>query len=355
MHWSRGLIEEHLIERPSDQKVANLLNDIKNRYLEEKGESIPLNAKEVSAYTQFYMPTNARKFDFVWNQLPEDVRNKISELSFVDFGCGPGTYTWSAVSAGIKGPFYGIDSNQHMVKQARRLAEGLFPGKDISFDVSDKSIPKDEGKTLLFGNTVNEIGIAQTMQWIDRINPTFIIFIEPGTTKVFKEMLKVRKELAERSFQVHYPCASLDFECPADGRMVGENEDWCHQVLREVPHPSIERIGQMAKMDRKVQPYMAHVFELDGQASRSLDNARFVRFLGESKFAFNWEVCLVRDGIQSIIEFEILKKTMKKRQQKEFKKLSIGHEVEYSIIKNISDHKMRVDVKILGLGEEDGD
>lgn len=359
MHWTRDLIEEHLIERPSDQKVANLLNDIKTKYLEEKGESVPLNQQEVSAYTQFYMPTNSRKFDFVWKQLPEQVRADISKLPFVDFGCGPGTYTWAAISAGIKGPFYGIDSNQHMIKQARRLAEGLFPNADVSFNVSEKGISIDEDKTLLFGNAVNEMGVSQTIQWIEKLNPRFIIFIEPGTSKVFKEMLNLRKDLAERSFQIHYPCASLEFDCPAAGRILGtgdkQKEDWCHQVLREVPHPSIERIGQMARMDRKVQPYMSHVYELDGNNQRSEGTARFVRFLTESKFAFNWEVCLIRNGIQTIVEFEVLKKNMNKRAQKEFKKLSIGHEVEYTLIKNVSEEKLRVSVSVLGLGEEDGD
>ncbi|MBK25026.1 MAG: hypothetical protein CME70_13595 [Halobacteriovorax sp.] len=351
MDWSRDLIEEHLLLRPSDQKVANVLNDIKQKYLEEKGESVPLNEIEVSAYTQFYMPTNARKFNFLWNQLPDQVKNEIKEIPFVDFGCGPGTYTWPAIELGIKGPFYGIDSNKDMVKQARKLSEGLFPDADVSFSHSEKGIDLDAPKTLLFGNAVNEMGVALTLKWIEKLNPRFLIFIEPGTSKVFKEILKMREELKERKYQVHYPCASLELECPVKNRRIGtgdnERDDWCHQVLREVPHPSIERLGQMAKMDRKVQPYIAHVYELDGVNKRAQKTARFVRFLNESKHSFSWEVCLFENDQQEIVEFEIIKKSMDKKTVKEFKKLSIGHEVSYDLIKDVAANKKRVSVKLL--------
>lgn len=353
MHWTRELIEDHLIERPSDQKVANLLNDIKAKYLQEKGESVALSKQEISAYTQFYMPTNSRKFDFVWGQLPETVKEEIKKLPFVDFGCGPGTYTWPAINHGIAGPFYGIDSNKDMIAQARRLGEGLFPEADVSFDLSDKQIDFDAPKTLLFGNAVNEMGVTETLKWIERLNPRFVIFIEPGTSKVFKDILKLRQVLTEHKFQVHYPCASGEVACPVEGRIRDEDkEDWCHQVLREVHHPSIERIGQMARMDRKVQPYIAHVYELDGKSHREEGTARFVRFLSESKFAFNWEVCLFKDEVQSVIEFEIPKKSLDKKTQKKFKKISIGHEVKYSLIKEVSDSKMRVTIELLK--DEDG-
>ena len=349
MHWTREQIEEFLIKRPSDQKVANLLNQIKAKYLEEKGESVSLTEEEVSAYTQFYMPTNSRKFEFVWEQLDPLVKEEISRLPFVDFGCGPGTYLWAAASVGIKGPFYGVDSSQPMLTQAKALGEGLFPDLDFNFTVTDKDIPFDDPKTLLFGNAVNELGVSQTLKIIERINPKFLIFIEPGTSKVFKEILALRAELKERTFEVHYPCASLEHACPVEGRIKEDREDWCHQVLREVPHPSIERIGQMAKMDRKVQPYIAHVYELGGSNRRAESTARFVRFLNESKFAFNWEVCLIINGKQAIFEFEIPKKNLDKRTQKLFKKLSIGHEMTYSVLKNLKDNKIRAEVELRGI------
>jgi ribosomal protein RSM22 (predicted rRNA methylase) len=349
MHWTREQIEEFLIKRPSDQKVANLLNQIKTKYLEEKGESIALSEEEVSAYTQFYMPTNSRKFEFIWQQLDLKIKEEMITLPIVDFGCGPGTYLWAAASVGFRGPFYGVDSSAPMLKQAKALGKGLFPDLNFDFTVTDKDIPFDDPKTLLFGNAVNELGVSQTLKIIERINPKFIILIEPGTSKVFKEILKLRSGLKDRTFEVHYPCASLKHSCPVEGRIKDEREDWCHQVLREVPHPSIERIGQMARMDRKVQPYIGHVYEFEGRNSRDDLTARFVRFLTESKFAFNWEVCLVNDGEQSIFEFEIPKKVLDKKTQKLFKKISIGHEMTYSVLKILKDDKMRVKVELKGL------
>lgn len=341
MHWDLETIEDYLIERPSDQKVASLLNQIKEKYIQERGESISLNQQEVAAYTMFYMPTNARKFNFLWGQLPEEIKNEIKELPFLDIGCGPGTYTWPAIAEGIKGPFFGIDSNTKMITQARRLAEGLFPDVEASFSTSEKGIDFDAPKTILFGNALNEMGVAMAMHQIERFNAQFVIFIEPGTSTVFDLMRKVRHEMNERKFEVLYPCASLEYECPI------KTGDWCHQVLREVPDSSIERLGQIAKMDRKVQPYIAHVYKLDGKNHRKDKTARFVRFITESKHAFIWEVCLLKDGLQNIVEFEILKKTMDKKTQKEFKKLSIGHEVSYDLIKEMAENKFRVSVELL--------
>lgn len=352
MHWSIDQFEDYLIERPSDHKVAQLLNSIKERYLAAKGEEVLLNQQEVAAYTKFYMPTNARKFDFLWSQLDPALKEKISKLPWVDFGCGPGTFIWPAVSAGVKGPFYGIDSNPHMLKQAKRLGEGLFPKATFNFSSSDEEVPFDEEKTLIFGNAVNEMGIAETLKWVERINPKFIIFIEPGTSKVFKELLELRASLKAQSFEIHYPCCAIEYECPISKKA---EADWCHQVLREVPHPSIERIGQIAKMDRKIQPYIAHVYELDGKNLRDTQSARFVRFLNESKYSFNWEVCLNDNGTQSLVEFEIPKKDLKKRKQKKFKKLSVGHEVKYTLIKKIGPNRQRVSVEVVGIEEEESE
>ncbi len=332
-----------------DRKLASLLEKIKVMYtIDRKGlPSKRWNRDEVSAYTAFYLTTNAAKFEWAMDQLSEEVKKELSQCDVIDFGTGPGTYlvAYNRYFENSVGTMVGIDKEELMLEQAQNLMEGLFPKVNVEFF---DYIPKGESsrkKLLIFGNSCNELSVSEIKAVIDKVNADYILFIEPGTPLVYDQIMELRTSFKKKKFFSFYPCPSLELDCPVQKRVEQGKEDWCHQVWRGTHDHDVERLGQLAKIDRKVMPMIVHLY---GRVAISevKTQARFIRYLNESKYAFMWEVCLLEANELRICQFEIMKKTLSKSDQKVFKKLSVGQNFQYEVIKKLNDEHYRVSVTI---------
>ncbi len=333
-----------------ERKLATLLEKIKVMYtIDRKGlPSKKWTADEVSAYSAFYLTTNAAKFDWIMEQLSSEVKDQLAACDVIDFGTGPGTYlvAFSNYFKGkVSGQLYGIDKEELMLKQAESICKGLFPDLPISIG---EHIPKPTSgrkKLLIFGNSCNELTPKEIIDIIQKVDADFILFIEPGTPVVYDQLMIVREEFKKKDYESLYPCPSLKLDCPVKKRVDAGLEDWCHQVWRGTHDPNVERIGQMAKIDRKAMPMIIHLYSKE-EIRNKKSEVRFIRYLTEAKHAYMWEVCLLEEGQQKICQFEIVKKSLSKADQKYFKKMSVGENFQYELIKKISDEHYRVSVTI---------
>src|SRR5690606_20916328 len=130
--------------------------------------------------------------------------------------------------------------------------DGLYSDKLFQGSKWEWNTPKE--KFLLFGHSANEMGAEVASQYIDKINPQHILFIEPGTKDFFPEMLKIRQYLLENGYTTLYPCPNQE-ACPMQG-----SDDWCHQFIQIKQDDEIERISQMARKDRKLLPLTVHAY-----------------------------------------------------------------------------------------------
>ena len=248
----------------SEREIINLLESIhKNFTTNRKGidgyaESIDM----VSAYTMFYLPTNIPKLSFVLNSIENNVIQEIKKTTIIDIGTGPGTYALGFLNY-FKTDFTGsltlLDQSNIMLEQASKLMSHFFPDfKNVSFrNILNTS--KIQGDiTLFFGNSINELGYEKAMSLIDKLKPKFLFFIEPGTKEFFKTAIKIRNEMSKRGHSVLYPCPSLKNICPLEGK-----DDWCHQVLKTTHEPSIDRLSQLLKKDRRSMPFTSHLYHLN--------------------------------------------------------------------------------------------
>tara|TARA_Y100000780_G_scaffold159130_1_gene144195 strand:+ start:75438 stop:76544 length:1107 start_codon:yes stop_codon:yes gene_type:complete len=341
-----------------DRKIATILEKIKVMYtIDRKGlPSKKWTRTEVSAYSAFYLTTNVAKLTWLFDQLPRELKEELRHCDIIDFGTGPGTYLLAFLryfEGEVTGDLMGVDKEELMLEQAQKLTRGLYPKASLEFFQHIPPPHNDQNKRLLiFGNSLNELSDHEVIGIIERASADYILFIEPGTPVVYDQMMKIRDHFKTTKGQVLFPCPSLDLACPVKVRLEKEDkykDDWCHQVWRGTHDQSIERLGQLAKIDRKVMPMITHLYASNKE--RVLDDsytkARFIRFLNESKHAFLWEVCLLENSEQKICQFEIPKKTMSKKEAKEFKKLSVGASFDYEQLKEINDHHYRVKVNIL--------
>ncbi len=289
--------------------------------------------KMVSAYASFYLPTNIPKLHFLLSKLSEEVLEDLIHRPLIDSGCGPGTFSlgWSLLFEKVPPEIVAIDSSRLMLDQAERILQGFFP--KINLKTTQKFNEKKSNSVLLFGHSINEMGIHKAQDQIMMIDPEYVLWIEPGTSDLFKDLIKLRENLLE-SYEILYPCPS-SAKCPSQ---------WCHQVLRTSHNLEIERLSQLVSLDRKTLPINTAVFKRKRIANKSLNNAVITRYIKETKFSFEYEVCFLENGQNKNVSIEIYKKQLSKDAEKFFKNSDVGERIEFEVEKVIGE-KLRVLLK----------
>ena len=283
------------------------------------------DADLVSAYTLLYLPTNWPKLTYILSQLKPEVRADLENANFIDFGCGPGTYSL-AWSEQIKTKSITlVDYSKSMLKQAEKLLEQFRPEIEVNAQTVISQAP--EGKTVLFfGHSINEIGVKESIKVVSRLDPDYVFFIEPGTSEFFQSAKEFRKTMIEKGMSIAYPCPSLGV-CP---------NDWCHQVWRGTHDSELERLCQLGHIDRRTQAMTAHLYSKKEVCDT---RATFVRFLTETKFSFEWESCTAGPELKKL---QWQKKKFSKAEVKQMQKKSVGEKFEFEVEKELQDGVLRL-------------
>ena len=319
----------------SESKIVTILKEISKGFTEDrkKGFSYQNSADYVCAYTLFYLITNFPKLKFILDLLPDDLVKEIGESSFYDIGSGPGTYTVGFLEyfKNINVECFAIDQSEIMLKQAESLCRGLYPGRKVSFDQSIRNSNKK--KCFFFGHSINEMGIEVALNLIEKHQPQLIIFIEPGTSYFFKTSLELRNSLRKLNYNLNFPCPSGVSECP-----LANSDDWCHQILRTVHHPSVESLSQKVGLDRKTMPMIANVFSKEKFKNKK---NRIIRFLGEDKHSYRYQLCHKENLLNNV---EVAKKYHSKGEQKKISAINVGESLHFKTIKVLGNESLRVSI-----------
>lgn len=312
----------------NEGKIIKGLHRIQSSFttnLDQRDEYV-IDRDLVSCYSSFYLPTNMVKLNWGLSNLDSVLIDQLKESVLIDYGCGPGTFTLAWLNYFGDGEVYCVDLSSLMLDQAEKFGKAFFPNAQISYSQENPSIEKQ--KVLLFGHSMNEMSLMEIESLIEKTDPEHIIMIEPGTYSVFQLLKELRGKLIGK-YNLHYPCIDHS-PCP----MI--DKDWCHQVIRTTHDPSIERLSQKAKIDRRTMPLCFHVYSKSKPVR--LTTARTVQFLRETKFSFDYKVCMG----DKLVEIQILKKKLSKSQKKNIEKHQIGESLSFSIDKEINSHQLRV-------------
>ncbi len=280
----------------------------------------------VSSYAYFYLPTNLPKFNFLFSKLHQSIKDLILTRPFVDYGSGPGTFSYALLLQGFKENIYCVDTSELMLEQAQKILEGVFQTKKIKFETKMNEFPKDA--TLCFGHSINEMELKNALELIKKANPKVILIFEPGTSELFIKLKSLRENLIS-NYDIQYPCPS-NLSCP---------NSWCHQVIRLTHSNSVERLSQLVSLDRKIMPLfsMALVRKDLNLKDENLQEVTIVRFLNETKFSFIYEACIFENNENRIIKIEFLKRDLTKSEIKKMKEQDVGERVEIILDKEIGD------------------
>lgn len=319
-------IRNKLLVPLEDRELVSLIKEISFKFTQKREDigDYVLDEKMVSAYAAFYLPTNLPKFDFLMSQLSVETRDQLKECTFIDYGCGPGTYGLGFNKTFDSRKIQFIDKSSLMLQQAQKIIGDGFKFLNEYQEVEGK-------KCLFFGNSLNEMELSYIEKLIEKIDPDFIGFIEPGTKEFFSKALEIRSYLARKEYGIHFPCSSNLLSCPMEKK---KREDWCHQVLYVTHDQELEKISQMSKLDRRTLPFISHFYE---KGISKNQKARLVRFIKETKFSYIWEVCYDLE----LLRIEFMKKGLIK---KKIPKIPIGSEIRFKVLKEIKDGPQRVEI-----------
>lgn len=324
------LKEHELVQLIKEESAAFTINRDKiNQYVEDE--------RKVSAYTQFYLPTNMPKLYFLLDRIVclhgEDFLKRLSANVFVDIGSGPGTFSLALLFYLNEKKYplpaiYLIDRSRLMLNQAEKIIKYFFPAIELRISLNELSLTPDKTYSLFFGHSLNELSVQLQDNYINiafkNTNVSDVFWIEPGTPTFFQQQIRLREQLLKEKFSVLYPCPSSD-QCPVALANNEQSPEWCHQILR-VNHPAeIERISQLVCLDRKILPMCAMYFTKKINENYNKWLYPF-RFLKETKFSFDYIFCGDFDQ-KSLVhkKGELLKKSLTKEGQKILKNRSLGY------------------------------
>lgn len=271
------------------------------------------NVHSVAAYTLFHLYSNQLKWTYLTQTLSPKLIDSIKHIDWIDMGCGPGTFGLSILShwPEFNKHLYFIDHCELMLSQGKKLLKNLFPSFQNAYFGSKLPLKTQRKTGIIFGHSFNEMASQEVLEIIYKIEPEYIVFIEPGTMDVFQKFLPLRQKLLSTGYFCHFPCPhSQSIHCP-----LGQ-ENWCHQTLHVQYEVEYERLCQILKKDRRTLPVLIHFFE-KGTSTSLTTFARFLRLLKETKFSFIFEVCCFENEVRKC---ELLKKELSKSRIKQIKR-----------------------------------
>lgn len=312
---------------PSEKELLLAIDEVFKGFTtsRENIESYLKSERLVSAYSIFYFLTNISKLDHVFKRIGFDL-NSIHEYEFVDIGTGPGTFLYSLLAIDPSLTVQGIEKSEVMIKQANIFLKHFYP--DSNFSISkDKVLPKQKKRMGIFGHSANEMTKSEVLAYIDKLELDEVLFIEPGTKDFFQnKAIPLRDSLLDQ-FQIAYPC-------PSQGPCQMDKGNWCHQYLYIKQEPSVERLCQMLKKNRKLLPLTIHYYKKES----SPGNAILVQKKNENKAMFEWQVCQKEN---ELVEIEFLKRNLSKKEVKNKSHTLLGEFVHYEKEKDLSESKVR--------------
>ena len=327
-------------DRPETEKLKIIL-ELQQGFTADRGklQRYFTRADMVAAYAYFYLPSYLPKIEFLLQQLSPQMRTQLAQTKLLDFACGPGTLALgiSREIPGIK-QLYFYDHSSLMLEQAIQL-KPLYPSKLKLYASSHwAEIQKqlaDSPVTVLLGHAINEMNLDDILKKLAGINVQAWIVIEPGAKEFFPAYLKLREYGLRQQFKVHYPCLQ-NSSCPKDPQ-----KDWCHQLIIPQLDPELKRLSQLVGINRNYLPMMGLVMAKIAVAYTEKTIARFLRIHKETKFSFMLEICWPKGDKNSVLIFEVNKKSLTKILRKQLQNSNNGYLIEIKITNQLSPELIR--------------
>ena len=183
--------------------------------------------------------------------------------TLLDWGCGSGIAGRRVINAFGVGRFTTLrvwDHSPLACDFSVEAARKEFPGLVVEPYASDKPVG-----TLVLSHVLNELSSSSRTELLALANRAeAVIWVEPGTHAVSRDLAALRDQLRER-FDLVAPCTHAA-NCPL---FAAQNErHWCHYFAPApagiYADPDWVKFGQLAGVDLRSLPYSVLVLEQKG-------------------------------------------------------------------------------------------
>lgn len=314
---------------PSESDLVKAIGELSEAFTTDRSKihRYLSDPRLVSAYTAFYLTTNLPKLRAVMSWLTPEWREELLGYELIDIGAGPGTFTLAWHELGGKHSVM-FETSELMRAQAKKILENVYQ-QQAHFSLAEKK----QKRLALFGHSMNEMGVDTAITYLKKCDADVVWLIEPGTKEVFKQALEFRERLVKSGWFITYPCLGSSV-CPMAG-----SGDWCHQFVDVRHDPDVERLTQLAQKDRRKLPLTVFMFSRGENYQREENLARIVRKFPDTKFSFEWQVCLSEENALKLERFELPFKQVEKAEQKAVGELLSGALVKFETLKSLKDSR----------------
>ncbi len=262
------------------QQLAQSVKTLSDHYISSHVDPgrVYTDSALLQAYLLYYVPANIIKLTPVLDEVcrcpalrPLGTRDGFSML---DLGCGPGTFTLSALdylcrcwrNSASSFPrtinLQGIDAAGDHVKAARQLV-GSYSSGLLFADCTHTSVRFEQGPLLsaslarrfskmrdcfdliVAGNVFNEMPGEEAVSLCCCLETLLaphgvLVFIEPGTRRSFLNLIGIRDAVMENTvLSLYAPCMS-EHPCPSRA----SPHHWCHERLGWNPPAFIQAVDR---------------------------------------------------------------------------------------------------------------
>lgn len=272
-------------------ELSNYFNSIKkDNFLYGDDEDYSL------AYLYYFYPLNVCKYLTLLSYF----KNEMGDCRvFLDVGSGPLTF-YTALSL-VNYPMdrlFAIDKSKKFMELGKKVLEKIDNSisQKIVYGLPDKNVD-----LINFGNVFAEIDDEKTTQFLDSYikylseKNAYIMIVEPGTKRSFKNLLHIKDYLLEQGF-------CLINDCPTQN--CWRRDDWCHENIFFPRSELIVNIENQNKLNNKFVNFTYLIMKKGEKLIKSQDFTRVISNLIEHKGLYQIDVC-TKDGI---LKYELLKR-----------------------------------------------
>lgn len=223
---------EEIVEGLPRMQLMSAARDTSERYRENSGRGGRLLTTDVeaAAYAAARMPAT---YAAVRTALEYSLARlgDMGPVTLMDVGAGTGAGSWAANDALDIARVTCLERERAMRDMGSVLMKSaggaLASAEWREFDLTSDA-PVEHADVVLVSYVLNELAEADRLRAAAKLFEAadrLLLIVEPGTPLVWRQLMRLRRELVAQGAQIVAPCPHAG-ECPVAG------DDWCHFTCR---------------------------------------------------------------------------------------------------------------------------
>ena len=241
--------------------------------------------RSLYAYLLYFFPINYFKICYLLNRLNLNFTNP----KMLDFGCGPGTASFAALSYFDNPEIFLYDISEQAAKLSKDFIKSFKPGTKCH--LPGKKVFEAEYDLIIAANSLNEIKENERFDVAGKIISSLkkdgiLLILEPALKEKTREAMHLRDQILKKfsDLSVVFPCTHNN-DCPM---LKDSDEDWCHSYISWQGSKLVNQIDELTGFNKHRLKYSSLAFK-NGENINA--GYRVVSFPKKGKTGISLQLC----------------------------------------------------------------